>query len=76
MENYQQLKWRIDTKPNEIKDGVVFLMALNSLPQTQVKALCSKWFLPIEIDSIATPSLWSSNQDQVLEELLEILKQL
>jgi hypothetical protein len=45
-------------------------------PQTQAKALSDKWFSVQETDGKATPSLWSTNPEQVLEELLEILKRL
>lgn len=47
---------------------------LENTPKTLAKALCSKWFLPVEKDGIATPSLWVEDQEQVLKELLEILK--
>lgn len=44
--------------------------------KTQAKALADKWFSLREENGKATPSLWSTNPDLVLEELLEILKKL
>jgi hypothetical protein len=74
MENYEQLKWKNENKQSEIKDGVVFLIALNHLPKTKAESLWQKWLKPDFKNNGL--SLFDREPETVLQELVDILKDL
>ena len=68
-----ELEERVHTLKYETEDTWIIS---ELLPETQAKTLSDKWFALQEDGSEATPSLWSTNPEQVLDELILILESL
>jgi hypothetical protein len=74
-----QTEWKINAiddffNSNPLETILPVLYHHAKPPQFQAKTLHDKWFSFREIDDKVIPSLWDENPDQVLTELLEILK--